>query len=165
MLSQKLLCWILFFFFSFTLSNYCFREKEEPSYYKLIRSKTIVFWKLMVMKPIVLSFWSLFSAVILRKTKTLLYALDDEPMKTFGSGQRRIMSVHKTIDCAASMFALVSTPLKFAEYRNHSLHELRLWCNWAGSRTMQCIYLRCYHKSIVGSLGGRRGVKAQNSNL
>ena len=104
-------------------------------------------------------------------SKTLLYALDNEPLKTFGSGQTRIMSGHKTINCAGlrpystSMLALVSTPLKFAEYRNHSLYELRLWCNWAGNRTMQCIYLRCYHKSIVGNLGGGRGVKAQNSNL
>ena len=52
------------------------------------------------MKPIVLSFCSLFSTVTLHKTKTFLHILDNEPMKTFGSGQSSIVNVHKTKEFA-----------------------------------------------------------------
>ena len=54
------------------------------------------------MKPILISFCSLFSTVNPHKTKTFLHILDNEPMKTFGSGQSSIMSEHKTKDCAGS---------------------------------------------------------------
>ena len=80
------------------------------------------------MNPIVLSFCSLFSTVTLHKTKTFLHTLDNEPMKTFGSGQSSIMSEQKTKDCVGlrplptSMFVLLSIPLKFAELHNHSLY-------------------------------------------
>ena len=36
----------------------------------------------------------------LHKTKTFLHILDNEPMKTFGSGQSSIVNVHKIKDCA-----------------------------------------------------------------
>ena len=78
------------------------------------------------MKSIVPSFCSLFSTVTLHKTKTFLHILDNEPMKTFGSGQSSILNEHKTKDCAGlwpfstSRFNLLSAPLKFAEFHNHS---------------------------------------------
>jgi len=52
------------------------------------------------MKPIVLYFCSLFSTVTLHKTKKFQHILDNEPMKTFGSGQSSIVYVHKIKDCA-----------------------------------------------------------------
>ena len=48
------------------------------------------------MKPIVPSFCSVFSTVTLHKTKTFFRILDNNPMKTFGSGQSSIMNAHKT---------------------------------------------------------------------
>ena len=78
------------------------------------------------MKPIVLSFCSPFSTVTLHKTKTFLHILDNEPMKTFGSGQSSMIKEPKTKDCAGlrpfstSRFAPLSDPLKFAEFHNHS---------------------------------------------
>lgn len=74
------------------------------------------------MKPIVLTFCSLFSTVTLHKIRTFLHILDDEPMKTFGSGQSSIIIEHKIKDFAglrpylSSMF----TPLKIAEFHNCS---------------------------------------------
>ena len=79
------------------------------------------------MKPIILSFCSLFSTVTRHKTKTFLQIQDNEPMKTFGSGQSSIMNELKTKDCAGlrsystSLSALWSVHLKFAEFHNHSL--------------------------------------------
>lgn len=70
----------------------------------------------MVLQPSVLSFCSLF------KTKISLHILDKGPMKTFGPGQSSKMSEHKTKQFArlrpdsTSIFALLSAPLKFAEY-------------------------------------------------
>ena len=52
------------------------------------------------MKPIILSFCSLFSTVTLYKTKKFLHILDNEPMITFGCGHSSIISEHKTKDCA-----------------------------------------------------------------
>ena len=43
------------------------------------------------MKPIVLSFCSLFSTRTLRKTETFLHLLDNEPTKTFVSNQSGII--------------------------------------------------------------------------
>jgi len=81
----------------------------------------------MVTKPIVLTFSSLFSTMTLHKTRTFLHILDDEPMKTFGSGQSCIIIEHKTKDFAglrpysSSMFAPLLVPFKTAEFHNHSL--------------------------------------------
>ena len=78
------------------------------------------------MKPIVLSFCSLFSTVTLHKTKTFLHVLGNEPMKTFGSCQSSIMNERKTKDCAGlrpystPRCAPLSAPLKFADFHNHS---------------------------------------------
>jgi len=78
------------------------------------------------MKPIVLTFCSLFSTVSLQKTRTFLYILDDEPMKTFGSGQSSIIIEHKIKDFAglrpysSSMFTPLLAPLKIAEFHNCS---------------------------------------------
>ena len=47
------------------------------------------------MKPIVLSFCS---PVNQHKTNIFLHISDNEPMKTFGSGQSSIASEHKTKD-------------------------------------------------------------------
>ena len=69
-----------------------------------------------------------FSTVTQHKTKTFPYALDNEPMKTFGCRQLSITSAHGRKECAGlrpystSMFALFSVLLKFAELHNHSLH-------------------------------------------
>ena len=52
------------------------------------------------MKPFDLSFCSHFSTVTLNKKKIFLHILDDEPMKTFGSGQSSIMNEHNTKDSA-----------------------------------------------------------------
>ena len=49
------------------------------------------------MKPIVLSFCS---PVNPHKTNIFLHISDNEPMKTFGSGQSSIASEHKTKICA-----------------------------------------------------------------
>lgn len=77
------------------------------------------------MKPIVVSF----STVTLHKIQTFLHTLDNEPMKTFESGQSSVMSEHKTKDnCggwwpySTSMFALLTAPLKFARFDNYSLY-------------------------------------------
>ena len=51
------------------------------------------------MKPIVLSFCSLFFNHDSSQIKTFLHILDDGPIETFGSGQSSIMSEHKTKDC------------------------------------------------------------------
>lgn len=72
------------------------------------------------MKPIVLSFCALFSTVTLHQTKTFLHILDNDSMKTFGSGQSSILNKHKTKNCAELMFASLSAPLKIAEFHNHS---------------------------------------------
>ena len=80
------------------------------------------------MKPIALFFCSLFSTVSQREIKTFMHILDNEALKTFRSGQSSIMNEHKTKNCAAlrrystSMFALLSAPLKFAEFDNHCLY-------------------------------------------
>ena len=66
------------------------------------------------MKPIVLSFCALFSTVTLHQTKTFLHILDNDSMKTFGSGQSSILNKHKTKTCAELMFASLSAPLKIA---------------------------------------------------
>ena len=79
------------------------------------------------MKPIVLTFCSLFSTVTLHKIRTFLHILDDGPMKTFSSGQSSIMIGHKIKDFAglrhysSSMFTPLLTLFKTAEFHNHSL--------------------------------------------
>ena len=76
------------------------------------------------MRPFAFSFCSLFSTVSLNKTNTFLHILNNEPVEMFGSGQSSIMNEHKTKDCAGlrpystSMFALLSAPLKFAEFHS-----------------------------------------------
>ena len=78
------------------------------------------------MKPIVLSFCSLFSTETGHQTKTFLHILDNDPMKRFGSGQSSIMNEHKTQDYVGlrphsrPMFAPLSAPLKIAEFHYHS---------------------------------------------
>ena len=62
----------------------------------------------------------------------VIHILYNEPMKTLGSGQSSTMNEHKTKDCAGlrpsstSMLALLSAPLKFAEFHNYSLYQLSL---------------------------------------
>ena len=94
------------------------------------------------MKPIVLSFCSLFSAVTLHKTKTFLHILDNEPMKTFGSGLSSIMNEHKAKNreglrpYSTSTFAPLPAPLKFTEFHNHSLLLTMIGANFC--RSHQC---------------------------
>ena len=70
------------------------------------------------MKPIVLTFCSVFSTVTLHKIRTFLHILDDEPMKTFSSGQSSITIEHKIKDFAglrpylSSMFTPLLVPFK-----------------------------------------------------
>ena len=80
------------------------------------------------MKAIAFSFCSFFSTVTLNKTNTFLHIFNNEPVEMFGYGQSSMMNEHKTKDCAGlrsyatSMFALLSAPLKFVEFCNHSLY-------------------------------------------
>ena len=47
------------------------------------------------------------------QNKTFLHILDNEPLKTFGSGQSSIMSEHKTKDCAVESLYSTSECLLF----------------------------------------------------
>lgn len=88
----------------------------------------------MVMKPIFLSFCSLFSTVTLHKTITFLLTLDNEPMKKFLSSQSGIMNEHKTEDLpvlrpySTSSFAALSAPLKFFKFFL-TIPLYKLWLN------------------------------------
>lgn len=106
--------------------------------------------------------------------KTFLHILDNDPMKTFGSGQSSIMIKHKTKDCAElrpysiTMFTSWSAPLKIAEFHNHSpiltmvgvITLLLVFRQPFGNRSIRLIHSTCEHFSLI-----ERATFALNSGI